>query len=195
MPRTGEAPPQTEVNGARPRAADRPAAAGPKADELLDLLRQERADFRNYRQRITDERAAEVERLRAGLLEPLLPLIDDLDRALDEVPKHLVDEPWVRGIGITRSKLGQLQEWLGLERIGDVGDRFDPARHDAVVYEPDPEASEARIGQIIRPGYVVGERLLRPAQVVVRGPLLNADSTTDSGTPEIPDTTPEPTGE
>jgi molecular chaperone GrpE len=194
MPRTGEAPPQTEGNGARPRVADGPPA-GPTADELLGLLRQERADFRNYRQRITDERATEVERLRAGLLEPLLPLIDDLDRALDEVPAHLADEPWVRGIGATRSQLGQLQEWLGLERIGQIGDPFDPARHDAVVYEPDPDASEARIGQIIRPGYVVGQRLLRPAQVVVRGPLLNTDSGAAPDAPEPPDTAPQPTGE
>lgn len=150
----------------------------PSSDELLSLLRQERADFRNYRQRVADERATELERLRDGLLEPLLPVIDDLDRALTETPGHLMDDPWVRGIGQTRSRLGELQDRLGLEAVGKVGERFDPTRHDAVVYEPDPDAAEAVLDQVIRPGYAAGGRLLRPAQVLVRGPVLN-DLTND----------------
>ena len=150
----------------------------PSSEELVSLLRQERADFRNYRQRVADERATELERQRHRLLEPLLPVIDDLDRALTETPGHLIDDPWVQGIGQTRSRLGELQDRLGLEAVGKVGERFDPTRHEAVVYEPDPAAAEAVLGQVIRPGYVAGGRLLRPAQVLVRGPLLN-DPTTD----------------
>jgi molecular chaperone GrpE len=177
------APPHTSANGDRPTQ-----------DELVDLLRQERADFRNYRQRVADERAAELERIRGGLLEPLLPVIDDLDRAFAAVPEHLTDDPWVRGIGFTRSKLGELQARLGLERVGAIGDRFDPTRHEALVYEPDPEASDATVGDVIRPGYAAGGRLLRPAQVVVRGPLLNDHRAADG---DPPDTSPddEPAGD
>jgi molecular chaperone GrpE len=153
------------------------AAQLPSTDELLSLLRQERADFRNYRQRVADERAAEWERLRGGLLEPLLPVIDDLDRALTDVPGHLIDDPWVQGIGQTRSRIGELQDQLGLESVGEVGEPFDPTRHEAVVYEPDPAAAEATLGQVIRPGYAARGRLLRPAQVLVRGPLLNDPTT------------------
>ena len=150
----------------------------PSSDELLSLLRQERADFRNYRQRVAAERGTDLERLRHGLLEPLLPVLDDLDRALSEMPGHLVDDPWVQGIGQTRARLGELQDRLGLEAVGTVGERFDPTRHEAVVYEPDPAAAEAVLDRVIRPGYTAGGRLLRPAQVLVRGPLLN-DLTTD----------------
>jgi molecular chaperone GrpE len=153
----------------------------PSPDELVDLLRQERADFRNYRRRVAEEREAELDRLRDGLLEPLLPVIDDLDRAFAAVPEHLTDDPWVRGIGLTRSKLTDLQARLGLERVGSIGDRFDPTRHEALVYEPDPDVSEAILGDVIRPGYAAGSRLLRPAQVVVRGPLLNDDRPADDG--------------
>ena len=155
----------------------------PSSDELLSLLRQERADFRNYRQRAADERARELERLRNSLLEPLLPVIDDLDRALTETPGYLIDDPWVRGIGQTRSRLRELQGRLGLEAVGTVGERFDPTRHEAVVYEPDPAAAEAVLDQIIRRGYAAGGRLLRPAQVLVRGPLLK-DPTTDNDPPD-----------
>jgi molecular chaperone GrpE len=155
----------------------------PNPDELVDLLRQERADFRNYRRRVADERAAELDRLRDGLLEPLLPVIDDLDRAFATVPEHLAEDPWVRGIGLTRSKLDELRARLGVERVGSIGDRFDPTRHEALVYEPDPDVPEAILGDVIRPGYATGSRLLRPAQVVVRGPLLNDAQPADDGPP------------
>jgi len=156
-----------------------PAAAEnvPTADELVSLLRQERADFRNYRQRVMNERSADLERMRGDVLEPILPLLDDLDRALAELPERLADDPWVRGIGLTRSRLGEVERRLGIERIGTPGEPFDATRHEALIYEPDADASGATLGQVVRPGYVVGGRLIRPAQVVVRGPLLNGDAT------------------
>jgi molecular chaperone GrpE len=166
----------TPVEQAPPQQ-DAPAEL-PSSDELLSLLRQERADFRNYRQRIADERSSALERLRDGLVEPLLPVIDDLDRALREMPGHLSQDPWVQGIGQIRSRIGELQARLGLETVGELGERFDPTRHEAVVYEPDPAAAEAILGEVIRPGYAARGRLIRPAQVLVRGPLLN-DSTSD----------------
>ena len=148
----------------------------PSVDEVIDLLRQERADFRNYRQRVADERVTDAERIRAELIGPLLPLIDDLDRAFAEVPKHLDDDPWVRGVSSARSRLGPLQGSLGLERVGAVGDMFDPTRHEAVVYEPDADADAATLAAVIQPGYAMHDRLLRPAQVVVRGPILSAEA-------------------
>jgi molecular chaperone GrpE len=153
----------------------------PSADELVSLLRQERADFRNYRQRVVSERSADLERMRGDVLEPILPLLDDLDRALADLPERLADDPWVRGIGLTRSRLGEVERRLGIQRVGTLGEPFDAERHEAVIYEPDGNASGATVGQIVRPGYAVGGRLIRPAQVVVRGPLLNGDRAGKSG--------------
>ena len=87
---------------------DRPEtdkAAGPTTDELLDLLRLERADFRNYQRRVADERAAVAEGVLGRVLEPLFPLLDDLGRAFAEVPPDLEDDPWARGIAMLRSRL------------------------------------------------------------------------------------------
>jgi molecular chaperone GrpE len=150
---------------------DQPPQAS--AEELAGLLRQERADFRHYRRRVANERRADLDRMRGGLLEPLLPVLDDLDRAFAEIPERLTGDPWVRGVELTRSRLGEVQQRLGLERLGEPGESFDPTRHEAIVYEPDPHATEATLQRVIRPGYASGGWLLRPAQVVVRGPLLD----------------------
>jgi molecular chaperone GrpE len=157
-----------------PGQGDRPETdetAGPTTDQLLDLLRRERADFRNYQRRVTDERATDSERARSQVLEPLFPLLDDLGRAFAEVPAGLKDDPWARGIAMLRSRLEGTLAGLGLEPVGTVGETFDPAFHEAVFHEPDPDAIDQRVALVIRPGYRVGERLLRPAEVVVRGPL------------------------
>jgi molecular chaperone GrpE len=158
----------------------------PTTDEVLDLLRQERADFRNYRRRVTDEREADLERLRGGLLEALLPVIEDLDRAFDTVPDQLGTEPWVQGVLLSRSRLGDLESELGLERVGATGERFNPMLHEALIYEPDPDATapEAVVDQVIRPGFLANGQLLRPAQVVVRGPVLDTVREPDTIRPE-----------
>ena len=160
----------------QPEALETPEAAEPTTAALLDLLRQERADFRNYQRRVTDERAADAERARGQVLEPLFPLLDDLGRAFAKVPAGLEDDPWARGIAMLRSRLESTLAGLGLEPVGTVGETFDPALHEAVFHEPDPEGVDQRVALVVRPGYRVGERLLRHAQVVVRGPLGNRAS-------------------
>jgi molecular chaperone GrpE len=168
----------TSDTGRRPdQSADQrspdPSAAraeGPSADELLELLRRERADFLNYRRRIADERAADAERIRAETLEPLLPLLDDLERAAAEMPNALRSDPWAQGVALIRSRLRTMLAGLGLEPLGEPDDPFDPTRHDALFFEPDPTADEQRVAAVIRPGYQLGGRLLRPAQVSVSGP-------------------------
>lgn len=157
-------------------------AAGPTSDELLDLLRRERADFRNYQRRVADERAADAERARGRVLEPIFPLLDDLRRAFADVPAALKDDPWAQGIAILRSRLeGTLAE-LGLEPVGMVGEPFDPTRHEAVYHEPDPAADGQVVAVVMRPGYRLGGRLLRPAQVVVRGPVEGGDGSEEGPT-------------
>jgi molecular chaperone GrpE len=146
-------------------------AAGPTTDELVDLLRRERADFRNYQRRVADQRAADTEEVRGRLLEPVFPLLDDLGRAFADIPPDISDHPWVKGIAMLRSRLDATLAGLGLEPVGTVGEPFDPSRHEALYHEPDASATSQEVATVIRPGYRLGGRLLRPAAVVVRGPL------------------------
>lgn len=155
--------------------------AGPTTHDLLDLLRRERADFRNYQRRVADERAADAEGVRGRVLEPVFPLLDDLRRAFAEVPPDLQDDPWARGIAMLRSRLDATLGGLGLEQVGTVGEPFDPTRHEAVSHEPDPAAHDQVVALVIRPGYRLGERMLRPAEVVVRGPLAREAGGPGSG--------------
>jgi molecular chaperone GrpE len=162
-----------------PGQTDRPGtdevAAEPTTDELVDLLRRERADFRNYQRRVASERAADAEGVRGRVLEPIFPLLDDLGRAFAAVPPGLEDDPWAQGIGMLRSRLEATLSALGLEPVGTPGEPFDPARHEALHHDPDPAADSQVVALVIRPGYRLGGRLLRPAQVVVRGPVEGGD--------------------
>jgi molecular chaperone GrpE len=161
--------------------------AGPTTDELLGLLRRERADFLNYQRRVRDERAADAEVVRGRVLEPVFPLLDDLGRAFADVPAHLQDDPWAQGIALLRSRLESTLAGLGLEPLGTVGEPFDPTRHDAVYHEQDPAANGQLVDVVIRPGYRLGGRLLRPAQVVVRGPAVDGGDGSASGSTNPPD--------
>jgi molecular chaperone GrpE len=173
LPRRPRTPEDERPN---PEPAPRPddgsgAIGGPTQDELLGLLRQERADFQNYRRRIADERATDLERARGQALEPIFPLLDDLARAFANVPPDLATDPWAHGISLLNSRLLDTLQRLGLETVGKLGEPFDPTRHEAIVFEPDPRASGQTVAAVIRPGYRLGTRLLRPAEVVVRGPV------------------------
>jgi molecular chaperone GrpE len=94
--------------------------------ELLDLLRRERADFVNYKRRIELERTVDRERTHAAVVEKLLPMLDELDRAFEYLPSGLAGDPWVQGVALTRSQLEESLRDLGIERIGTVGERFAP---------------------------------------------------------------------
>lgn len=140
------------------------------AADLLDLLRRERADFLNYKRRVERERAGDRERARADVLQRLLPLLDEFDRALAHVPPDLQADAWVQGVMMGRQRMDALLGQLGVERIGAEGEPFDPALHEAVFYDTQPDASEPRVTAVIRAGYRMGDVLLRPAQVGVVGP-------------------------
>jgi molecular chaperone GrpE len=142
-------------------------------DECVAQLQRERADFLNYKHRVARERADDRERTRDEILRQLLPAIDDLDRALGQVPDELRDHPWTQGIALAHQRFFEVLRQLGVERVGTQGDRFDPSIHEAVAYQEQPEAAEPQVQSVVRAGYRLGPRLLRAAQVVVAGPPRN----------------------
>jgi molecular chaperone GrpE len=114
-----------------------------------------------------DERAEERRAGRIEAIEEILPLLDDLGRALEHLPADLTGHPWAKGILLIGLNLQSALDRLGVERIGVKGDPFDPNLHEAVAYEPSAEVSPDHVAQVVRPGYRAGERVIRPAQVVV----------------------------
>ena len=137
--------------------------------ELLAKFRGASEEFDQARARLRKEVTKDVERGRRSLIVGFLEVLDNLDRALAAAGDR-ADDPFVRGVSIVRQQFLATLEGLGVQRVESVGSPFDPARHEAVatVTAPDGTAAGTIVG-IIRPGYLIGEDVLRPAQVAVAG--------------------------
>ena len=133
----------------------------------MDLLRRTQADFVNYRRRMNQEQAEGRIAAQSALLSQVLPVLDDLRRALSEVPPELANHPWVQGVSLVARQIATLFEQLGVRQIGAPGERFDPRWHEAITTEMRSDVPEGTVLRVARPGYVIGERIIRPAQVVV----------------------------
>jgi molecular chaperone GrpE len=148
-----------------------------KTEECLDLLRRTQADFVNYRRRMSQEQAEGRVAAQTALLSRLLPVLDDLGRALGAVPPELATHPWVQGLLLVERRLTTLLDQLGVRQIGTPGEPFDPRWHEAITTEARADVPEGTILRVALPGYVMGERVIRPAQVsvaVTPAPLRDA---------------------
>ena len=143
-------------------------AAQAQADEYLDDLRRERAAFQNYKRRQENERTELRQLAMAGLLIQILPVLDDLERALDAVPEDQSTQAWVEGIVLIQRKLQVILESIGVAPVeAQPGQPFDPFVHEAVTYEEQEDYQEGEIIAVVQQGYKLGERTLRPAMVRV----------------------------
>ena len=140
-----------------------------KSEEYLDALRRAQADFINYKRRSMQEQQEARAAAEAAVIERLLPLLDDLGRALEAAPAEYADQPWVEGIFLVRKRLFAALEQLGVRQVGKVGEVFDPHVHDALMTQSGSDAPMGTVVQVTRSGYALGERIIRPAQVIVAG--------------------------
>ncbi len=160
-----EASPPAEAP--RPDAVEDPALALQRErDDLYDRLLRKSAEFDNYRKRVERERRELGDRAAVGLLAELLPVVDDFDRALT---LDVGDESsaYRKGIELIHSKLHDLLHKQGVRPIDALGADFDPNLHQAVVHEEAPGRREGEVIDELQRGYMLGDRLLRPAMVKV----------------------------
>jgi molecular chaperone GrpE len=135
-------------------------------DDLRDRLLRLSAEFDNYRKRIERERRDTMERAAAGLIEELLPIVDDFERALKAEADPAADV-YREGISIIHRQLMELLARRGVTPLESLGADFDPHVHQAVAYEPSPGHRDGEVIEELRRGYTLGDRLLRPAMVKV----------------------------
>ena len=138
-----------------------------KTEEYLDMLRRTQADFVNYRRRTSQEHNEGRTTAQIAILDQILPVLDDLGRALQATPPELANNSWVQGILLVAKRLMATLEQLGVKQIGRPGESFDPRWHEALSTEARSDVSEGTILHVTRPGYAIGERVIRPAQVIV----------------------------
>jgi molecular chaperone GrpE len=134
-------------------------------DDLLDTTRRLQADFENYRKRVVREQTALVERSTEGLLEQLLPVLDSFELAVRNLEGGDVDEKVRKGIELVYAELTSVMERSGLERIACEGELFDPNEHEAVMQ--DDGEGEPHVADVLRTGWKLKGRVLRPAMVKV----------------------------
>lgn len=124
------------------------------------------ADFDNFKKRARQEQLDTMRHAAATVVERLLPVLDDADRALSHAPEG-VDESWLKGVQLTFQQLEDVLASVGVERISAVGSPFDPKLHEAIGSEETSEQPEDTVVVELRPGYRMHDRVLRPSLVKV----------------------------
>jgi molecular chaperone GrpE len=137
-----------------------------KVETYLDLAQRAQADFANYKKRIEREREADAGIAQANILRSILSVIDDFDRAVTVAP-NASEGAFAEGVMMIHRKLQQWLESHQVRRVDQVGELFDPSLHEAVAYEERPGFAEGQVASVMSAGYVMSDRVLRPAQVTV----------------------------
>ena len=135
-----------------------------KAEANLAGWQRAQADFANFKRRSEQERGEYARFANAGLMLELLPVLDDLERALEHVPAKLASAAWVDGVALIYRKLKAVLESQGLTQIEALGKPFDPNLHEAVRQD---EGEEGIVIEEIRKGYQLHDKIIRPTMAVV----------------------------
>jgi molecular chaperone GrpE len=168
QPRDGAAAgPAPEPAGPRPHAAQEPGSADAAARiaELEDQRLRALADLENLRKKCASQVSQVRADTQAQVAEQWLPVVDNLERALAHAqadPRSIIE-----GITAVRDQAMGVLTQLGFPRREDLGETFDPARHEAVASRDASGAPDGSVVEVVRPGYGEGDRQLRPAQVIV----------------------------
>lgn len=135
-----------------------------RAEKYLANWQRSQADLANYRQRAEQEKREGIEFANSVLIGSLLPILDDMDRALAATPEELSESSWTEGIKLIYNKLKGALEAQGLSEIEARGQPFDPHVHEAVMQQEGPEGM---VVEETRKGYKFKDKLIRPSLVVV----------------------------
>ena len=157
---------QTEQTEQQEPEVDALAAVSRERDDYLDALQRLKAEFDNYRKRVARDQGDLVARASERLVKQLLPVLDDLERALEFASEH-DDAKLEEGVRLVHRSLADALAREGLVQIETDG-KFDPHTQEALLSQPS-EAEEGNVIQVLQKGYTLGDRVLRPARVVVSG--------------------------
>ncbi len=174
--------PEQPVTEAAPESAPPPAdgaapalealqkeleAARAQAAEYLDGWQRARADFANYKKRVEKEQAETYQNAAGRIIARYLDVLDDFDRAMKDQPVEGEAAKWAEGVSLIYRKFQSILEAEGVTRIEAEGQAFDPQLHEAVTHEDSDDHASGHIIAILRQGYKLGDRVIRPVLVRV----------------------------
>lgn len=135
-----------------------------QASEFKDSWMRSQAEFQNYKKRIERDNEMLYASMKGDIIKKVLPALDDLERALQNRP---ADDAWASGIELIVRKLQTIIENEGVKRIEARGAAFDPNFHEAISHEPSEDVESGHVIAVVQNGYMLGERVIRPAMVRV----------------------------
>lgn len=137
--------------------------------ELTQDLQRVRADFENYRKRVEQEKEMARASGKVGAIMKLLPVIDNIERAIGHVPEDLKDNAWANGVTNLVKNLEKSLSELGVSQVdASEGIAFNPDQHDAIQFDEDAEGEHQVIAEKLQTGYMLGNEVIRPAMVRVK---------------------------
>jgi len=125
------------------------------------------AEFDNYKKRQEREKADFCKFAMESLMKELLPVLDNLDRALEHSKVNEVPQSFIEGLELARKSFWDVLDKNGLKHVDAVGEKFDPNYHEAIMQQDDPDSEENTILTEVQKGYLLHDRLIRPSMVVV----------------------------
>jgi molecular chaperone GrpE len=135
-----------------------------KTSEYKDSWLRSQAEFQNYRRRIERDNEMMYASMKGDIVKKVLPLLDDLERALQN---RSDDDPWANGIELIARKFQTILENEGVKKIEALDAEFDPNFHEAISHEPADGARSGHVIGVVQNGYMIGDRVIRPAMVRV----------------------------
>ncbi len=135
-----------------------------KIIEYKDGWARSQADFQNYKKRMERDNELMYANMKGDIIKKVLPVLDDLERALQNRP---ADDAWANGVELIVRKFQTILENENLKRIEAKGAAFDPNFHEAISHEPSDEVESGYVIEVVQNGYMLGERVIRPALVRV----------------------------
>ncbi|MEJ1974481.1 MAG: nucleotide exchange factor GrpE [Lacunisphaera sp.] len=163
--------PDAAVNSPSPDSEALLAAAKKEAAANYDRYARAMADLENFRKRTVREKDELRQFAAAGLMEDVIPVLDNLALGLAAARQQTDVKAIVDGVGLVLEQLKNTLVRHGLKEINPVGEAFDPNLHDCISHQPSAEIAEEKVSQVVRLGYTLNGRLLRPASVVVSSGL------------------------
>jgi molecular chaperone GrpE len=135
-----------------------------RAAEYKDGWARSQADFQNYKKRLERDNELTYVTMKGDIVKKILPVLDDLERALQNRP---ADDAWASGIELIARKLQNVLDSEGIKKIEAEGKEFDPNFHEAISHEPADGVQSGFVIGVVQNGYMLGERVIRPAMVRV----------------------------
>lgn len=138
-----------------------------EAQKNMDGWQRTLAEFQNYKRRVEREQREAAQRISLDTLTKILPMIDDFERAMANIPDDLKENPWMNGVTLIQGKFNKIMDEYDITVIDPVGEEFDPLHHQAISMEDSDEFESGHVIETLQKGYLSGDVVLRPALVRV----------------------------